>query len=303
MKKRLLLVLPLAFLVGCTPSTPSSGSDTQKDENFLHGKGAPYASIGDNFSHYYDEDTKYVWEKNNGEWINQFTIGSEALFTEENNSSSLLRNSNSVSDLQKLKNALAMSFYSTNATCHMIPHLPEGTGWDLLVNYDGRNIKADSTTPGALEKPYYIKMGLDGKASLYKQGQYIEIDNDNLYCLLPHPTIESIAFNNYLLYDDELGMQTSIIAGHLSKATYDSETKQYSIENIRISHSEMTSYYFHTPTADTMVINFSFKLSDDESYVSQAFLKIVSSEAVPSFNDFEWEYNFTNVHSTTIEMP
>ena len=273
----LLIILSTLVLGACSP-TPSKNNNKSTDDDgaFLHGKGAPTNSLGSDYSHYYDEDSRYVWEKNNGEWVNQFTIGSDSLYTEK----SLTRAAHNKEKIS-LINAIATSFYSTNATCQMIPHFPdsETQGWDLLVKYNKRDIMITSTTEGAFANPYYVRMDSQGKAYLYSGGEYRFVDNDNLYCMLPHPTIETIAYENYLIYDDDLGQQTSIIAAYINTVTYDEESGFYSIKNMRATHSPMTTHYFHTPGADSLVLDFDFKLSRDKTYVDQAFFKIVSSES------------------------
>ncbi len=275
----------------------------------LHGHGAPSNSLGDDYNHYYDEDTSYVWEKNGGEWINRFTKGSGALFSENGTKKQLRRAvETEKEDLGVLKNALATSFYTTNGTVHMIPHWPNDVaGWDLLCEYSKNNFKATGDTTSEHPFGFYAKMDTDDTLYVYDESEkeYVEA-NSNHYCMLPHPTLENITFTNYLLYDDELGQQTAIVCGNLDKASYEEETGFYSIKNIAISHKAMTTRYIDTPTADEMVFDFSFKLSEDKTYVSKALLKFVSTTIDAYADDlpgYTLEYEFTNIHSTQVAMP
>ena len=82
-----------------------------EEGNMYHGNGAPSDSLGRDFSHYYDENSRYVYEKKDGKWMNRFTIGSSALYESEKSSKApgLL---GSDASIQELKNALSKIFKS-----------------------------------------------------------------------------------------------------------------------------------------------------------------------------------------------
>ena len=54
-----------------------------------------------------------------------------------------------------------------------------------------------------------------------------------------------------------------------------------------------------------MVLDYEFKLSQDRTYVAEAAVKIVSStnEDLAYFNGLIMTYSFTNMHTTSFEMP
>ena len=74
MKKHLFAVLFVASigLTGCGNNTSTNQEEPEVETKkvVLHGKGAPDASLGEEFDHYYDEDSKLVYEKRDGAWMN-----------------------------------------------------------------------------------------------------------------------------------------------------------------------------------------------------------------------------------------
>ncbi len=317
--KRISLVLFLTLLLsGCTIQKSSEAASNNgqnsieetsnnggaaETKKILHGQGAPASSLGQNFDHYYDETSQYVYEKNDGEWINTFTKGSPSLYSNGTQRRELHRALESI-DLDILKNALATSFYTTNGTVHMIPHWPEGGGWDFLCEFSKQEFKVTADTQSEHPFGFDAKMGDDGVMYVYNNdsGTYVEAD-DNHYCMLPHPTIDNISFTNYLMFDDTYGQQTSIVCANLDRASYSEGDGYYSIENIEINHAAISSHYYGEPQADHMVINFRFKLSEDKSYVERAFLTFVESEAAAHAVGLVWEFHFYNMHCTEVTLP
>ena len=125
MKNKLsLLLIVMLTLTGCTTNNSSSANnDTKLLESFLHGKGVPSSDMGYDFSYYYDEETRFVYEKNRGEWINTYTIGGESLYENisqmsEEVSSRKLKNGHHKGhkEKQELINSIARSYYSTDIT-------------------------------------------------------------------------------------------------------------------------------------------------------------------------------------------
>ena len=280
-----------------------SSGNTSINKEFLHGTGEPTNDIGEEYSHYYNETTKYVYEKRDGQWINQYTIGSDALYSKTKApQNGLIKRANKIDSDEDIAPALANTFYSTNITIRFEPHWPEGEGWNFISQISKRDIHAYSEQE---DIDLYLKMQEDGIATMYDESTstYLEVDNDNIYCMVPHPTYDNITYCNYLLYDDELGQQTSIIIGHLDEATYDESTGFYEIDNIVAKHSPMTSKYFLEPLEDTIVFNFKFKLSEDKQFIEHSFLTYVSFENAKGAEGLCIEFIVTNYHSTVIQMP
>ena len=308
MKKNVLLVLPLLLILSsCNSSTPTDpGSNPPStEENILHGEGVPSDSLGKDYSHYLDESSGYVYEKNNGKWYNRFTYGSNSLY--ENSYSDVHMSLKAETyDKQEIKDALMNSFYTTNGTCLLNPVFadPEQTGYGIFMKFNCDYSMVRDDTEEA--KDFYSKVDSNGVLWTYDDESQSYIENTQgspMYCATPHPTIENIYYTNYLIYDDELGGLTSIICGNLSQADYDEENNKYIINNIEISHSAITSHYFSTPIADNLELSFEFSLSKDGTYMEDCFFKIVTSEAFPSYNGFGFTAHFSDLHQTEVILP
>ena len=300
-KKAFIVLLTIFSLAACSNNNSGGSDNTEPSEegNMYHGNGAPLDSLGKDYSHYYDEDSRYVYEKKEGKWINQLTIGSSALY-ESKRILRAPRLSSSDTSIQELKDALMMSFYSTNATCFMNGYQDGSSptsGSCANTKLDGRNIEAIDRDGGHVG---YIKLDEEGIPYVYENGEYVK--NEFLAVELPHPTYDNLSYELMLIYDDELGEQTSIVCGNLDKATYDSETGYYNIENINIHHDARTTLYFTKPTEDNMTLNFKFKLSSDKTYVEYAEIKVVKSDT-GYFDNLITSYSFSNLHTTSFEMP
>ena len=298
--KSILFVLPMVTCLAACGNPSGGGSNTKPESkgNILHGKGAPSKDLGEDFSHYYDEESHLVYEKNGGEWINQLTYGAPSLYSEKNTQLKKLDRRVGVSsaDHQKIKDALMMSFYSTNITFTMTNTSREANQY--LYKIDKRNISMHMES-GDYQETYYSNIDEEGAPYTYQGGKYVkEIWGEMSYVALPHPTIENIAYTNFLFYDDNYGQQTSIVCANLDKLSYDSETKQYTVSNIHVSHGPMTTKLVHEPTAGEFDFDFIFTLSSDETYVDYAHVKYPATSTWDSF-----EYHFSDVHTTSIEMP
>ena len=303
LRKAFILLTAIFTLAACGNSGGNSGNDPKplEEGNIFHGKGVPSDSLGKDYSHYYDVDSRLVYEKKDGKWINQLTIGSSALYT--NVQSKKVMRAPSLPDgviTQTLKDALMMSFYSTNATCFMNGYMDGSaptSGSYANTKLDGRNIETLDRDGGHLQ---YIKLDDEGVPYLYENGEYAK--NVLAAVELPHPTYDNLSYELMLIYDDELGEQTSIVCGNIDKASYNSETGYYVIENINIHHDARTTLYFTEPTEDNMTLNFMFKLSSDKTYVEYAEIKVVKSDT-GYFDNLITSYSFSDLHTTSFEMP
>lgn len=295
-KKASIVLLMILSLAACGKNNSGDNNKSSEEGNIYHGNGVPSDSLGKDYSHYYDEDSRYVYEKKEGKWINQLTIGSSALYQSKKISRAL----SSDTSIQELKDALMMSFYSTNATCFMNGYKDGSaptSGSYANTKLNGRNVETMDRDGGHAA---YIKLDEDGVPYVYTDGEYVK--NEFFAVELPHPTYDNLAYEAMLIYDDELGEQTSIVCGNLDKATYDSETGYYNIENINIHHDARTTLCFTEPTEDNMTLNFKFKLSSDKTYVEYAEIKVVKSD-IGYFDNLITSYSFSNLHTTSFEMP
>ena len=290
--KKMLFILPMVIsLVACGNG---GGAAPIAKESIFHGKGAPSNSLGSDFSHYYDEDSHYVYEKNGGKWINQLTFGSPSLYAEANQKRDRAVNSD---DHQKLKDALMTSFYSTNTTFTMAPkNMPEGNNYLYEVNKRDIKMTLSSTD---YEESFYFRVDDEGTVYVYVEGQgYVkEAMGEQTYVAVPHPTLENITFTNFLLYDDELGQQTSIVCGNLDKVTYDEESKEYTISDIHISYTNITTRHYKEPQTGELTFSFVFTLSEDGTYVDYAMVDFGEG------GQTSFEYTFTKMHTTSFVMP
>ena len=312
MKRRLLFVLPILMaLASCgnapsnTPSDP--GTDPSKEDTILHGVGAPSDTLGNDYDHYLDEDSRYVYEKNDGKWYNRFSYGSFSLYEDRQINPVKVKRTTSLST-QDLKNALMNSFYSTNATCLMSPKFadPSQSGWDFKMKWNCNTSELYVDAYDESADKYYSKVDDKGDLYLYfkESKQYVYVGaGSNYYCMVPHPTVENIFYTNYIMYDDTLGGLTAIVCGHIKEATYSESEDKYVIKNMPISHEAISTHYFATPFADNMVLDFEFSLSKDKMYAEKCFVKIVSSEKMSTYNGFGVEITFSDLHTTSFVMP
>ena len=296
MKKASIVLLAIFSLASCLQIC--GVIKPLEEGNIYHGNGAPSDSLGRDFSHYYDENSRYVYEKKDGKWMNRFTIGSSALY-ESKKSSKAPGLLGSDASIQELKDALMMSFYSTNTTCYVNGYRDgsdPNEGSYANAKIDGGNIE---TLERDGSHSAYIKIDEDGVPLFYENGEYVK---DVFYALVaPHPTYDNFLYELTLIYDDELGEQTSIVCGNMDKVTYHSETGYYMIENINIHHDARTTHYFTDPIEDNMTLNFKFKLSNDRTYAEYAELNVVRSDT-GFFDGLITSFRFFDMHTTSLEM-
>ena len=318
-KFEIIFVLPIiAILLGCNKQNSGNHNPPAQGEgNIYHGRGVPSDSLGENFNHYYDEDSRYVYEKKDGHWVNQLTIGSKYLYQTKSQRKS--SRSGDI-DLQELKDALMMSFYSTNATCFMEQYfdifpgvdgpVPGGPGTGSFFNFliNERNIKSPSVNYGNNPdyEPYenYYKIDEAGNISGYEDGQYVQMD-DMYKALFPVPTFDNLAYNALSIYDDELGEQTSVACANMDKVYFDQESGFYHIDNVSVHHGPIYNCQTLTEVEDTMVLDYEFRLSSDRTYVDKAIITVVSSsnQELNYFNGLHMTYDFSDMHTTEFVMP
>lgn len=301
--KKVLFVLPIAISLVACGNDGNGGSDPLSGEMFLHASGAPSNLIGNTYSHYYDESTGYVWEKNDGVWFNKFVKASSALYSKPNK-----RSNRAITDEKRneIINAFAMSFYSTNGTVDVGCQY-EGSDyfWSFTAAFSKQDIciiPEWSVNPEDNIIEYYR---IDEEGKLYGKnegGLYELIDNDNVYCVVPHSCVETIVYDNFLMYDDTFGNLTGIIAGNLDKFEYDEAKDTYFASEIEISHGPITSYYVHEPTSDVMKFSYSFKLSSDSSYVESAKFTILDGVETAGYIGMSTTFTFSKIHSTVITV-
>ena len=304
MRSKGLFIMPIVLLLAaCGTKNPGNAEPVEDQVAFLHGEGAPNASIGDNYSHYYDEKTRLVWEKNDGRWYNRFVEASEDVI---GSPSKQYEEPFTPKNKQVLINALAQSFYTTNGTVTVSTNNPGSDYvWSFTCAFSKESIVILpdwSADPEGNTTEYY-KVDEEGKLYQYADGSYAEVDNDNVYCGVPHPVVETFLYDNFLMYDDNYGHLTGIIAANIHKFRHDKRTHTYSAEGIEISHGPITSYYVHEPASDKLKINYSFELSEDSSHVKKASFVITEAQTVAGYIGMNVAFEFSDLHSTVVDIP
>ena len=324
LRKAFILLAAIFTLAACGNSGGNSGDNTKplEEGNIYHGNGVPSDNLGKDYSHYYDVDSRLVYEKKDGKWVNQMTIGSSALYT--NVQSKKVMRAPSLPDgvtTQTLKDALMMSFYSTHTSCFMEQYfeifpgvdgpVPAGPGHGSFVNVmiDGRNIRFPDINYGdrpdyTPQPDGYCKIDEEGHCFRYDGSQYV-LQDDSIKAFLPVPTFDNLAYYFLSIYDDKLGEQTSIACGHMDEVKYDQDTGYYHIENVQINHGPIYNYQTMYEVEDTMVLDYQFRLSSDKTYVDRAVITIISSahEELSYFKDLITTYDFKDMHTASFDMP
>ena len=304
MKKSSLCLLTLVTaLVFCGCNKTSNGNDSA----FLHGKGAPSNSIGENYSHYYDEESRFIYEKNDGVWINKYAIGSDHLYTQSQKKNAKMKKELS-DDNEKnvVSNALSNSFYSTNISFEYAyvdsNDQVNSDTWRLAVKVDKELTQIQS--PDIEEFNEYLRSNAEGHEVLV-DGNFEKITdiNPNLLTMVPFPSIDNITFSNFGIYQEDLGQMTSIVIANINNAYFDEESGYYKFDQIDISHQEIDSSYI--TEANTLSFSFSIKLSENQEYVETAYFKILSSTIYPLdlFENNQLKISFYDYHTTSIELP
>ena len=303
MKKRISymvsLFLSTAILVGCSFGSSEEGAT----KAFLHGKGEPSNNIGSDYSHYYDEESKYVYEKNDGKWINKYAIGGEGLYNDILSNSNLSkRKSRSKSERESLILMLSNSFYSTNISASYCwvdenDNMPENS-YDLQMKvYKEYSFVYSKDNEGIA---FLFKSKDDGH-EIYEDGQYHKIaSDDQILTLVPFPNFDSITYHNFGIYQEDLGQMTAIVAANVNKAYFDEASGLYKIDKIKIKHGELQDSCY-MKQADKLTFSFWFKPSIDNEYVEEAYFHVDESE-VGTFKD-RMKITFYDYHITEIELP
>lgn len=309
MKNKLsLLLIAILTFTGCTTNnSSSSNNDTKLLESFLHGKGVPSSDIGYDFSYYYDEETRFVYEKNRGEWINTYTIGGESLYENISQmskevSSRKLKNGHHKGhkEKQELINSIARSFYSTDITMRFNTEL-DFSLMDFKRNKNFAEVPGGTDENGNIINDY-LRYNPAGHEIL-NDGKWEKIIdfNPNLFCLAPFPSVDNIFYTNWGIYQEDLGQMTAIVAANIDQAYYDETDGYYKIDEIHIEHDELESYYMTYP--DKLSFQYWFKLSEDREYVTNVYFKVLTStfQSIVEICDFHIE--FFDYHNTIITIP
>lgn len=302
------VVLPilLGLLVGCgtapTPSGDPGGNPPEEGNSVFHsGEGVPSASIGKQYDHYLDLTSKYVYEKNDGVWYNKFSIGSDVLLS--SSVQSLLRKASPDTN-EEIKTAIANTFYSTNISFDY--YLANGEA-ELNKSIEFHIVKEQSYLKsyiGGNEMDIYYRVN-NNQDQYYIVGMtdgFINVDNPNLYCSLPFPSLECTPNLYYGFQDSEVGGFAAIIVSKLGYASYDEETKTYSISNITASHNGI-SYKGWNVEAGSSEFSVSFKLSEDKKYVSILECNVIHSSVGEYLTNDHFKMEFHDFHSTTVSLP
>lgn len=303
MNKRILCLVSLFFsivlLVGCSFGSDVVGSNV----TFLHGKGAPSNDIGVDYSHYYDEVSRYVYEKNDGKWINKYAIGGEGLYNDVlATSNSLKRKKQNELEREDLILMLSNSFYSTNISATYCwvdenDNMPEDA-YDLQMKvYQEYSYVYSKDNEGIA---FLFKSNEDGH-EIYEDGQYRKIaSDDEILTMVPFPSFDSITYHNFGIYQEDLGQMTAIVAANINKAYFDEASGFYKIDKIKIKHGELQDSCY-MKEADKLTFSFWFKPSADNEYVEVAYFSVDESE-VGAFED-RMKITFYDYHKTEVKIP
>ncbi len=301
MKNRLYLVtvLPLTIAIfGCNNTRQPGEPAGKEDVSFLHDHGAPSNELGNDYDHYYDEDSKYVYEKRDGSWRNLFTIGSSSLIQ-----SPIKRAKRaSTNDLNVLKNALVNTLYSSNYSCILSPVVENMDSYFAeVVQVDKEFTHLSSLYDGELHEGYYGKIDEEGNAYVYSGDSYERLeDGSNYYCELPFPTLENILFQNFLIIDDNLGQLTSIVCSELSNLK--EVDGYYQMDKRMIHHSAIKSHYFSEPKEDDIEISYKFKLDENNDFLDEAEFYF-NSELLKGYGYNTIHYKFSDIRTTSFDHP
>ena len=297
-KKIFVLPICLTLLISCGGNNPTPQNDPDPTENsaFLSGEGAPSNTIGNQYDHYLDIATRYVYEKNDGVWYNKFSIGSNVLLDVQTS----CRRSRA-GDNQEIKTALINTFYSTNIS---FSYYLNGGGTSTLTKMLDFSIYKEEAIAtsyiGGNPTAFYFRVN-NGNDQYYcpSMGEgYVDIDNPNLYCSFPFPSLECIPNNYYGIQDKDLGGFTALIIANLDNAQYEENTDTYSISHITASHDGI-DYKGYVVEAGNSDFSVSFKLSEDKNYIAELEATIHSSCIGGRDNDV-FKMEFTRYHSSNI---
>ena len=314
--KTLLIISAIFLLVACSgQASGEEGGGDKSDTKMHHGQGAPSSSLGNDFDHYYDESSRYVWEKNSGEWLNKYAIGGNCLINEK-----VQKRASPSIDVEKdvLTNALINSFYSTNITCEINVLIDSGvsvSGFVTSIDAEKYSIVYDGFI-------YYMALHNDGDFTIYNLSEepggalppgiysynLSEIWHDdvfvpNTYGMFPFPSFDTYSYRTLSIYQEDLGQQTSIVISRIDEFLYDTENDLYTLQNITVTHDEVDSNFCYWYYAGSVTFDFSFRLSSDNSHAEYASIKTVSSTYGDYYSNYEITYSFSNYHTTSVAIP
>ena len=298
-KKILILPVLLGLLIACGNNQNPSNPPEEGNSVFHSGEGAPSASIGKQYDHYLDLTSKYVYEKNDGKWYNKFSVGSDVLL---DTSSSKIK---SHDDNNVIKTALSNTFYSTNISFEY--YLKGGLSTELQKTFDFKIDKEAAhivASVGGSTSNIYFRVTTDGKDQYYMEGMtdgFVDVNNPNLYCTLPFPSLECIANNYYAIRDDDIGGFAALIVSDLSRVEYNEESGFYSISHITASQTgfDYKGYIVEAGESDFSV---SFKLSEDQKYIS-TLNGTVHHSSIGGRDGDEFKMEFNSFHQTVVVLP
>ena len=310
MQKKLLsticLFLTTFCLTGCNVDVSQESPDSTPDTtaSFLHGQGVPSENLGCDYAHYYDEVSRFVYEKNSGKWINKYTIGGEGLYKDVLTETVSLKatNENSKTKREQLIQILSNSFYSTNISASYSyvdenDNMPEGT-YDLQIKVSQEYSYMYSNDNESIS--YLCRTRQDGH-EIFIDGQYQKLlGEEMIFTMMPFPSFDSITYHNFGIYQENLGQMTAIISANINKAYFDTASGFYKLDKIKIKHGELSNSCY-MQEADNLTFSFWFKPSSNNEYVEVAYFNILESNVI-TFEQ-KLKINFYDYHQTEIVLP
>lgn len=305
MKRSAILFIFATSLLLASCQNGSNGNNESKGENdtMYHGEGTPDNSLGEEYSHYYDEISKLVYEKRDGVWINQFTIGSPSLYSSMPKNNRYLRAL--AENIDDIRNALINTLYSTNYTCLLYPVFENADyTYEMLVKVDKGYTEITDIVDKKELGINYGKIDEDGKCYVYLEDEYCALeDGSNYYCTMPFPTLENILYQNFLLIDDDFGQLTSIVCSELNNLVI--EDGYYVMKDFVAHHGLRSSHYYgETYKEGNINITYKFKLDDNNEFLKEAEITF-NCDYLPAdaYGYDTIHYDFSDVHTTIFEHP
>ena len=302
MKCKPFFTLGLLILMVACSNTDSNKTPGSKESTFYSGNGVPSNSLGNQYDHYLDLDSKYVYEKNGGLWYNKYSLGSEVLLD------ATKRNRNNSSINEQLKQALCNTFYSTNISYHYSmqqPHSEYDSSLRHLIDFEINKDQAHITSfigESNAEIYYRVEDNKDQYYYIDMTDGFVDVDNPNLYCSFPFPSIENTPHCYYGIEDSVVGEFNAMVVSRLSDVIYNEETGYYIINNISGSHSGI-NYKGWTISAGNVTFNAKFKLSEDMQYISVIDVTITESPSFLYNSEDRFVMEFYNYHNTKVVLP
>ena len=208
-------------------------------------------------------------------------------------------------DNNVIKTALSNTFYSTNISFEY--YLKGSLSTELQKTFDFKIDKEAAhivASVGGSTSNVYFRVTTDGKDQYYMEGMtdgFVDVNNPNLYCTLPFPSLECIANNYYAIRDDDIGGFAALIVSDLSRVEYNEESGFYSISHITASQTgfDYKGYIVEAGESDFSV---SFKLSEDQKYIS-TLNGTVHHSSIGGRDGDEFKMEFNSFHQTVVVLP